>query len=378
LVLEAIGGVLGSVFWGAVTNRLEGPITRYESELETALRDGLPRNHHAPRAVVRAAVRALNQIAESETRGADAAAGLEEQRAAEAFAGRLKDWTHAWSRKDQGELEHADIRAMVDGVSSTLASGGEAASRELAQRRRDAAVLAMRQAVIAACNPPEVFLERFDGQGDGRGWFTTFAEFVAYELKHDDDFRTIFESSQLAKLEMWAADILSAISRVRQEMASGFTDMDLHFSEIKNLIKEGRADIPQWPLRGETEKLHQLRSLQSMSDEAIRKGDALAARTSLVRLKDAQIHIGSAHIIEAVQSAEKLAKMDSDRGQFLEAANWHSEAAIWVFPFDRKVWARQKFLEAKACEEFGQSHPSVEAFKRAERAYQAALSGYES
>jgi tetratricopeptide (TPR) repeat protein len=413
LVLEAIGGVLGSVFWGAVTNRLEGPITRYESELETALRDGLPRNHHAPRAVVRAAVRALNQIAESETRGADAVAGLEEQRAAEAFARRLKAWTHAWSRKDQGELEHADIRAMVDGVSSTLASGGEAASRELAQRRRDAAVLAMRQAVIAACNPPEVFLERFDGQGDGRGWFTTFAEFVAYELKHDDDFRTIFESSQLAKLEMWAADILAAVRETGDRVIAS---ADARFDQLEALIREqgvsarqvglseaqlqgllrelAKAGLPdeaiEGAIRGGAAELIKLReelrrhtnaraeveSLRQRAAEEIDRGDIPAARATLGNLRDRQLRAGEEAIRDAADATSRLARLDYAAGRYLEAARQHGETAELLRVFDKDEWARQKFLEADALDEHGSIFPGLSALADAVKAYEAVLEVY--
>ncbi|KCZ87391.1 hypothetical protein HJA_12665 [Hyphomonas jannaschiana VP2] len=171
--------------------------------------ENFPKNHDAPRAVLSAAATALEKLARSETRNFETAASATERAAAEAFEQKLRKWTSQWRKASNEDLESETVQALVDGIEATLVNlpAGPASAAEL-QRLRAKAIAAIRSSMIEAIDPPQAFLDRFDGKGDGRGFFAAFAEYVAVEIKTESAFQAIFQAEILSEIRLGLTDVL--------------------------------------------------------------------------------------------------------------------------------------------------------------------------
>ncbi len=204
-------GVVGSLFGGVLcSSRLvQDQFSKSHKVIAHNVSENFPKNHDAPRAVLGAAATALEKLARSETRNFETAASAAERAAAEAFEQKLRRWTSQWRKASNEDLESETVQALVDGIEATLVNlpTGPASAAEL-QRLRAEAIAAIRSSMIEAIDPPQAFLDRFDGKGDGRGFFAAFAEYVAVEIKTESAFQAIFQAEILSEIRLGLTDVL--------------------------------------------------------------------------------------------------------------------------------------------------------------------------
>jgi tetratricopeptide (TPR) repeat protein len=204
-------GVVGSLFGGVLcSSRLvQDKFSKSHKVIAHNVSENFPKNHDAPRAVLGAAATALEKLARSETRNFETAASAAERAAAEAFEQKLRRWTSQWRKASNEDLESETVQALVDGIEATLVNlpTGPASSAEL-QKLRAEAIAAIRSSMIEAIDPPQAFLDRFDGKGDGRGFFAAFAEYVAVEIKTESAFQAIFQVEILSEIRLGLTDVL--------------------------------------------------------------------------------------------------------------------------------------------------------------------------
>ena len=204
-------GTVGTLFGGVLcSSRLvQDKFSKSHKVIAHNISEKFPKNHDAPRAVLGAAATALEKLARSETRNFETAASAAERAAAEAFERKLRKWTSHWRKASNEDLESETIQALVDGIEATLVNlpTGPASAAEL-QRLRAEAIAAIRSTLIEAIDPPQAFLDRFDGKGDGPGFFAAFAEFVAVEIKTESAFQAIFQAEILSEIRLGLTDVL--------------------------------------------------------------------------------------------------------------------------------------------------------------------------
>lgn len=200
------------------------------------LSDNFPKNHVAARAALAAAVRSLKVTAKNEVQTSDVVSSRADLAAAAAFERRLNAWAAKWKNLSDTELEDQlpmALKASIEGSLLTVTSQEAGAERLL--RLREQAVSAFRAVLIAELDPPQAFLDRFDGKGEGPGFFAGFAAEIAKELRTDTELSTIFQAEMLT-------DIRSQLETARAEIRQFEITSAKDLRQIAELVRELRVN----------------------------------------------------------------------------------------------------------------------------------------
>ncbi len=216
---DPLSGALVAGIWtlvsGAVCSSklLQKQVDKAHSNAVHLLSDNFPKNHVAARAALAAAIRALKDLAKRELTSADVLVSRGYLAEAAAFEKRLHAWAARWNEVSEETLDaqfSLSLKASVE--SSLLTATSQEAGEERLRNLRRQAVSSVRAMLIAELDAPQSFLDRFDGIGEGPGFFAGFAAYVAHELRHNTEFATIFQAEVLIDVR---AQLETAVAEAR-------------------------------------------------------------------------------------------------------------------------------------------------------------------
>lgn len=237
LTATLLAGVWTMVAGAICSSRLlQKHLEKAQGSAAHLLSDNFPKNHVAARAALAAAVRSLKVTAKNEVQTSDVVSSRADLAAAAAFERRLNAWAAKWKNLSDAELEDQLPMALKASIESSLLTvTSQEAGAERLLRLREQAVSAFRAVLIAELDPPQAFLDRFDGKGEGPGFYAGFAAEIAKELRTDTDLSTIFQAEMLTDIR---SQLETARAEIRQfEIASA---KDLR--QIAELVRDLRVN----------------------------------------------------------------------------------------------------------------------------------------
>lgn len=229
-----IGGVWSLVAGAACSSKLiQRQVDRAHGNAVHLLSDNFPKNHVAARAALAAAIRALKDLTKREQNSGDVLASRGYAAELAAFEKRLHKWAARWNAVPDEALEaelSRSLKAAIEG--GLLTATSPAAGDERLRNLRRQAVSSVRAMLIAELDAPHSFLDRFDGNGDDPGFFAGFAAYVAYDLRNNSEFATIFQAEMLVDLR---AELDNALDEARAFERNRIEDQERLAGLIRSL-----------------------------------------------------------------------------------------------------------------------------------------------
>lgn len=207
-LLGAVGTVAGSVLAGSIAKRIDPAIDDLGRSVWDGLTQNFPDNLDARRAVLSSATRALEKIALAYESEGDLATNQEHRKIAIPFRKKLRAWTKKLRADTKQTLKSEEIEALQNAIYTSLSEGLSEASTADMEAQRAASTQAFRNFVVEQLDPPQPFLDRFDGKKETRGFFAAYAEMIARELKINSAFHSVFQDQVLSELRSGMVELL--------------------------------------------------------------------------------------------------------------------------------------------------------------------------